>query len=249
MIRVYAANVRAVAGELGQEALLAALPTSARERLARFARGDDRARSAVAALLVRFVVARSLGVDGDRIRFATNPYGKPHLRHARGFHFNAAHAGDWAVCATDSKPLGVDVEAVRPIDMDAAARALSRQERGGLRRLPPARRLRRFYELWTLKESYIKALGLGLGIPPDSFTIRILAGGEIVLTGPRAAPARHFWQGDIDQGYPVAVCATNDARAPSVVYVAPRALQEFARQVLRGRSSAPGVPSAPTVDG
>lgn len=245
MIRVHAASVRDVAGAIGEDALLAALPASTRERLARFATQGDRARSAVAHLLFRLVAARTLNVEDDWIRVATDAHGKPYLRNARGFHFNLAHAGDWAVCATDSQPLGVDVEVVRPIDVDVAARIFSRQESRDLLRQKPVQRLRRFYELWTLKESYLKAVGTGLRIPPDSFTIRIRAGGEIALRGPRALTGYHFQRCDVDQDYPAAVCATHEAFARRVVYVESRALQEFACRVRCRRVLSIGRPTDP----
>jgi 4'-phosphopantetheinyl transferase len=231
VIRVYAAHVWDAEQAIGQESLLGVLETRERERIARFPNPEDRMRSAVAHLLIRKVVAASPNVDRDRIQFARDVYGKPFVWNAPGFDFNLAHAGDWAVCATDSRPLGVDVEVVRPLDVEVAAGVLSAHERRDLLRRQPLERLRRFYELWTLKESYLKALGLGLRIPPDSFTVQIRPPAEIMLTGANASQGYHFQQYDVDRDHPAAVCATNDAFPQRIVYVESRELRELARRL------------------
>jgi 4'-phosphopantetheinyl transferase len=70
------------------------------------------------------------------------------------------------------RDIGVDVEHMdRRTETTAVAdRFFSPSEVEALRRLPPSEQRRRFFELWTLKEAYIKARGLGLAIPLESFS-------------------------------------------------------------------------------
>ena len=57
------------------------------------------------------------------------------------------------------------------INMDIAKRYFHITEFNALLDCDPSVRLSRFFDLWTLKESYIKAVGKGLHLPLDSFAL------------------------------------------------------------------------------
>lgn len=90
--------------------------------------------------------------------------GKPYLSAYPHIHFNISHSGDIAVCALGASPIGVDVEMLRPVKLCSTARMLSRRERAYLEGLPKEQREEALFRFWTLKESYAKALGVGLGM-------------------------------------------------------------------------------------
>ena len=71
--------------------------------------------------------------------------------------------------------IGVDIEVIRPVsDMEAIAkRFFSPLEYEMLQRVSPEHRLEAFFNCWTRKEAYVKAEGLGLFIPLDSFTVSL----------------------------------------------------------------------------
>jgi 4'-phosphopantetheinyl transferase len=77
--------------------------------------------------------------------------------------------------------LGVDTEniRVRPAPLDVANRFFSQEEIAALRMLPATEQHERFFQYWTLKESYIKARGHGLSIPLDKFSMRLSADGGV----------------------------------------------------------------------
>ena len=113
--------------------------------------------------------------DGLRQRFGleisdiasqiqTGAKGKPYLPAYPHIHFNISHSGELAVCALGSAPLGVDVEKIRPIGLRSTKRMLSGREREALESCPPEHREEVLFRFWTLKESYAKALGVGLGM-------------------------------------------------------------------------------------
>ncbi len=83
--------------------------------------------------------------------------------------------------------IGVDVEVLRPIEPPWAA--LHPRERAALRALTGAARENGFYRIWTVKEAYLKALGLGLRRAPESFCVED-SGGAVAIDDPqrRAAP-------------------------------------------------------------
>ncbi|WP_286670306.1 4'-phosphopantetheinyl transferase family protein [Shewanella rhizosphaerae] len=88
--------------------------------------------------------------------------------------FNLSHSGDYMLLAIAKSPrleLGVDIERLRQNTNIHAIlnHYFTRQEREALLALPSARQRERFFDLWALKESYIKAKGLGLALSLKSF--------------------------------------------------------------------------------
>ncbi|WP_051242050.1 4'-phosphopantetheinyl transferase family protein [Stappia stellulata] len=112
-------------------------------------------------------------------RFELTDHGKPYVAGAADAPvFNLSHS-DGMIALAVAPPngagpcLGVDVEAMnRTVSEGVAERFFAAREVADLRALPNHAREERFFALWALKESYIKAVGLGLGIPLDSFAFR-----------------------------------------------------------------------------
>lgn len=168
--------------------------------------------------LARGVLARYAGVAPSDLRFSHNPYGRPHIiapAAAIGLHFNLSNTTGLIACGLGpTYAIGVDVESVeRAIDLDGLAEvSFSPDECAAMRRLPPARRRERFFVLWTLKEAYIKARGLGLQLPLDQFSFHLdEPDGEIRISfGPAIAddPSRwRFWLRCPRAGHQLAVAA------------------------------------------
>jgi len=109
-------------------------------------------------------------------RFDKNQWGKPSLfveQNPGNLVFNLSHTDGLIVCAfSQEHPLGVDVEDVtrEGETVKIADRYFSAQEYQTLIALPEQKQNERFFDLWTLKESYIKAWGKGLAIPLDEFS-------------------------------------------------------------------------------
>jgi len=160
-------------------ALLSALE---REREERFRFEEDRFRFRVTRAMTRRVLAGYLGVDPSACRFEDNEYGRPSLvARATGdmLSFNLSHTRDLIVLAvTRGREIGIDVERVqgqRPT-ADLARHYFADFESDHVMNAPEALREDLFFQYWTLKESYIKARGLGLAIPLGKFGFHL--GGE-----------------------------------------------------------------------
>src|SRR5690606_33310169 len=98
--------------------------------------------------------------------------------------FNLSHTDGLIACAVSrGREVGVDVEWLdrRGGDIDVADRFFSRYEVQALYAQPPERRRDRFFRYWTLKESYIKARGMGLALPLDRFSFELDRGGAITI--------------------------------------------------------------------
>jgi 4'-phosphopantetheinyl transferase len=107
----------------------------------------------------------------------------------------------------------VDVENVRSrqVDIEIADRYFAAAEFAALRALPREQQRQRFFEYWTLKESYIKARGMGLSIPLDRFALHLEEPALVRLTIDSTlgdSPERWaFWQIQFADEYLAAVCA------------------------------------------
>ncbi|CRI58566.1 4'-phosphopantetheinyl transferase family protein [Pseudomonas sp. CCOS 191] len=115
---------------------------------------------------LREVLARYLECDPARIILGQGRYGKPELLAPKqsSLHFNLSHTQGLLVLAVSRSPVGVDVEAHRYRDVFALCqRFFSEGERRTLSRTTRPRRLACFYRMWTLKEAWVKAAGIGIG--------------------------------------------------------------------------------------
>lgn len=114
-------------------------------------------------------------------RFELNHWGKPSLvseQNPNNWIFNLSHTDGLIACAfTQDHALGVDVEDISRDGetIKIADRYFSPQEYRALIALPAQKQNDRFFDLWTLKESYIKACGKGLAIPLDEFSFSFQA--------------------------------------------------------------------------
>ncbi|HDR4570873.1 4'-phosphopantetheinyl transferase family protein [Bacillus cytotoxicus] len=153
------------------EIILSFVSQQKRSKLKQYRNMKDVRRSLVAELIIRLEVLKQVEMNNDEIIFLNNAYGKPFLQGLDFFHFNISHAGEWVVCAFDGMSIGVDIEKVERIDLDIAKHVFSKKEYENLMLQNEQKQLECFFEYWTAKESYIKAIGKGLSIPLNSFTI------------------------------------------------------------------------------
>jgi 4'-phosphopantetheinyl transferase len=196
------------------EGLLTADERAARARF-RFAR--DQRRYLVTRALVRTVLSRYAAVRPEDWVFSAGPRGRPVIcapLPAPALEFNISHSADLVMLGvTSGRALGIDTESIeaRDADIDGLDRYFAPEESAALLSLPPRERRRRFFELWTLKESYMKARGMGLAIRLDAFRFELA--GEHGLTlhmRPELgdSPGRwRLWQLVLRSDYLAAVCA------------------------------------------
>jgi 4'-phosphopantetheinyl transferase len=159
-----------------RERLLEGLSAGERERHARFRFETDRDVYLVAHSLVRRMLSRVTGAAPLALEFVAGEHGRPEIvapGPAAAFRFNLSHTHGLVACAvTRAADIGVDVEYVeRKVElMSVANHVFSPREVEGLTSLSGGAQRERFFELWTLKEAYIKAIGKGLSAPLRSIT-------------------------------------------------------------------------------
>jgi 4'-phosphopantetheinyl transferase len=179
-----------------------------RAKVQSFMTPEDANRGLLGDVLIRSIICSKLNMKFNEIHFTAGPYGKPCVAGLPSFHYNIAHSGRWIVCAVDCDPVGIDIEEIKPISLDIAKYFFSMQEYRWLMDQDEAARLSCFYELWTLKESFVKRLGKGLSYPLHSFSI--LPGTDQGHSWSAVDQACFFNQPDADPDYKMAVCSTTE---------------------------------------
>lgn len=142
----------------------------------RFVFAADRHRYLVTRALVRTVLSRYATTKPEHWRFASNAYGRPGIvsgdEDINPIRFNISHtSGLILLGVVRDLELGVDTENLKRkrASVDIADHFFSPFEASALRTLPEDRQPEHFLHYWTLKESYIKARGMGLSIPLEQF--------------------------------------------------------------------------------
>ncbi|MBA3469094.1 MAG: 4'-phosphopantetheinyl transferase superfamily protein [Herpetosiphonaceae bacterium] len=157
----------------------ATLDPEERDRAGRFVFERDRQRYIISHGILRDILARYSGQAAHTLRFVKNSYGKPQLLSttaAAGLHFNLSHSHDLALYAIAlDRPVGVDVEWMRPefAGLDIARHSFAPAEIAALIEVPASQQRQAFFNCWTRKEAYIKAVGQGLGIDLNSFIVSL----------------------------------------------------------------------------
>ncbi|MBQ8585613.1 MAG: 4'-phosphopantetheinyl transferase superfamily protein [Butyricicoccus sp.] len=140
------------------------------------------------ALLRRALADAGLSPD---LAVCADANGKPYLPDAPGFHFSIAHSGARAVCAVSDMPLGCDLERERVLKHDISRRVCTDAERAALRTNAD------LFALWTGKEAAVKAVGLGLRLPPASFAVGLAETASLTVGGTdcvlRRLPPENGW--------------------------------------------------------
>jgi 4'-phosphopantetheinyl transferase len=177
------------------------------KRAARFHFQVDKNRFIVAHGVLRKILGRYLHYDPAELTFSLNQYGKPALINST-LEFNLSHSGDFALIAvTLGRKVGVDVERIRQgISSHVIAQQyFSKAEVAELQSLPFEQREAAFFTCWTRKEAYIKAQGLGLSLPLESFDVSLTPGQPAILRATRPDPQESArWtllSLDVDQNY------------------------------------------------
>lgn len=142
-----------------------------RQKVDRLLFDDDKKRTVAGEMLARQAIADLFNICADSIDFGVNEYGKPFVKNLP-VHFNISHSGNMVVCAVDDKPVGIDIEQMRPVDLKIAKHFFNEEELICIFGHVPSETefcktaddgmIRRFFELWTAKEACVKYTGKGL---------------------------------------------------------------------------------------
>lgn len=207
MAEIYAVDIEEAVTDSQYRRLFACAGAKRMARARRFRFEADAKRCIYAGALLNYVLCNRSICNYELYH---NEYGKPYLRGEGAPYFNISHSGRWVICGVSGSEIGVDVEQkgraerdvarhfFHPLEYDAFMGAASEEEAVEL-----------FYNIWTLKESYVKYLGVGIDTGASLFD-----------------PASHglnVRQYDIDPQHKAAAC-TGDPHIGDIQHVSLKAI-------------------------
>lgn len=160
----------------------------------------DRERSLGGEALARAMLAQELRCPLLEVPICREVHGKPILKDESNLFFNISHSGDYAVCVVSGKPVGIDIERLREYKPNVAQRVCSVDELDLLAQSDDPARL--FCRLWTLKESFVKMTGTGIGVPLREIAFAFTEDGNVKSN----QAGVQFESLDFEDGYWLAVC-------------------------------------------
>lgn len=160
---LYRINISTLEDPLQNEKLLEQVGPDRRNKVIRYLQPDDRKRSLGAGIMIRKLLGEN-GLSESNLKYSEN--GKPAVDH---LYFNISHAGDYVVGVVSDCEVGCDIEQNVNAPLEIAEHYFYSSEREYIEAaVDPGKA---FFTLWTLKESYMKMTGRGMGLPLDSFEI------------------------------------------------------------------------------
>ncbi|MGD1000435.1 MAG: 4'-phosphopantetheinyl transferase superfamily protein [Candidatus Brocadiia bacterium] len=176
-VHVWRASLRREASKI--PSLLQLLSEDERSKAARFSLQEVREQFIVGRAILRGILGRYLHVEPERVQFNYGPHGKPAVAPecgGEGISFNMSDSYGLAIFAVARRrQVGIDLERVRsdvPCER-MAKRFFAEAELKAFLALPADQRQKGFFNCWTRKEAYLKAIGIGLSFPLKNVAVSL----------------------------------------------------------------------------
>ena len=206
-IRLYFADVEALHDPLLFQQLYQSVSEERRQAVDRLRPAAGKLLSLGAGALLEASLAE-LGVSSPRP--ARDQNGKQYLPERDDLCFNISHSGTKVLCAVSGRAVGCDLERIRAARLAVARRCFCPEEYQALLDCPDeAERDRLFYRYWTLKESFLKAIGSGLRISLNAFCI--LPEGDEIRVRQTLDPRQFAFRSFTVDGYQFALCSADQS--------------------------------------
>ncbi|MCD8397299.1 MAG: 4'-phosphopantetheinyl transferase superfamily protein [Lachnospiraceae bacterium] len=176
-----------------------------REKIDRLCQEKDRMLSLAAGILLDQGL-QTYGLREADVRIAYGAYGKPYLPDFPDIHFSLSHSHEMAMAVFADEEAGCDIEYQKRLNEKLARRFFCPSEYAWMTQSEDLEvQKRRFYRLWTLKESFLKATGMGLHLPLDSFCFTF-EGEDLCSLRQQYDDAEYTLEEYLLEGYRAAVC-------------------------------------------
>jgi len=156
------------------------LPPTRQRKLMQYRFAKDRWLCAAAYMLLLHALQNEHGITEEQVKIEVEESGKPYLASHPHIFFNLSHCDLGVVCGLGSAPIGVDVEAIRNIDQIVVKRVCNMAEQDII--ACSGSQAHTFTEMWTLKESFIKAIGCGLSCSLADISVKVSAKGSLHIS-------------------------------------------------------------------
>lgn len=206
MICQYAINTKKIVNINEVREFLDIVSAERKIKINKFYFQKDKVHSLFVEIVLRYALWEQYGLSSAYIEFGQSEYGKPYLVNQKGLYFNLSHSGNWVLCGLGDTPIGLDVEEVKDKKINLTNRIFTEEESDFIFMQPLDQRIKTFYKIWTLKESYVKYVGKGLSIPFDSFLFQFDDDDiQFYLKGQRDYSLA-FTTGQLDEQHVMALC-------------------------------------------
>lgn len=218
---VYIADLQELEDEYWYYKLLPLMPSYRNKQLEKLKFHKNKIQCLGAGLLLRYALS-AYGINPDTASIIQPERRKPYLADYPDVFFNLSHSENRVMCSIGNYENGCDTEMVKPIPQNIAERFFSDSEKTLLQKhshLPRSEQEKLFFRLWTLKESFIKANGQGMGIALDSFSVSFCDhSSEMVLHNidDKCYYSREYLT---DDGYCYSACTIGDIPADKLTKV------------------------------
>lgn len=189
-----------------------------REQVRKFVFQRDKEIAVFTECFARYCISKKFGLSFEAMTFSRNSYGKPYLTNTSDVLFNVSHSGNYIICGVSSKPVGVDVEEFGKAPLEVAEYFFNMDEKRALREKSGEEADKLFYALWTLKEAYLKRVGIGLqNLSQCSFSINSENGEITCFVNGKITEAFVFSLIEKEH-YIMAVCGDGPVKLHNVIF-------------------------------
>lgn len=210
MIEQYAININKIEKADKLSNIIHILSKEKADRIKRFHFEKDKVRAIVGEALVRYLLIKNYNISNSDIRFGYRDKGKPYfISPDDKIDFNISHAGSWVVCAVGDSKIGIDVELIQEKEIEFVKYVFTAQEYNYWLTLPKEEQRNYFYQLWTMKESYSKYLGIGLGLQFNKVSFESLCNGYYTIYNDKNCV---LYSQQFDRDYYLSVCVDKDKK-------------------------------------
>lgn len=207
MVKVYIADATALKDEQLYRRLYMSLDVSRRAKTDRFRFEKDKRLSVAAGALLQKALQMENVLEPS---IDITPNGKPYLVGEENLYFNLSHSEEMVMCAISEKEVGCDVEKKTVLDRRLAEYVMTEYELDRIYALErDTEQQEMFFRLWTLKESYMKATGLGIRLEPKSIGM-IARKDRLKVTPPVDEREFCFKEYFMDDGYCYSCCSLSE---------------------------------------
>ncbi len=136
----------------------------------------------------------------DQLVIVKGEHGKPYLKDFPHINYNISHTDGLVACGIGDRQLGIDVERIRPFRNTILRKVFSDAEKRHMDEIPESEHSQYFFRVWTLKESYLKASGLGITVPLTTISFEC------------SVPDVSFYQTMLKGDYVLSICTLGDEK-------------------------------------
>jgi len=176
---------------------------------------------AISRARIRQKLAELTGRPAAQLEFEEDTLGHLTLKQT-DLSFSVSHDGSWtAFAVSETARIGIDIESIKPLSREEMDWPLSPRERADLSQVSDPQLPQAFFRYWTLKEAFIKALGLGVSFPLEDFDMSPFGAEPALLrvAGDPDAPGDWcFKASEIRPGVRLALALKTDGNSPKFSY-------------------------------